>query len=50
VCSIFDNDIDVDRMVEQGIEVAERGYDYRIKYASLDKLYSDCLRYLEVKM
>ncbi|MFM2190973.1 MAG: hypothetical protein RL491_1359 [Bacteroidota bacterium] len=50
VCSIFDNDIDVDRMVEQGIEVAERGYDYRKKYASLDKLYSDCLRYLEVKM
>ncbi len=50
VCSIFDNTIDVMGMVEEGGKVAEKGYDYRKKYDSLDKLYSDCLRHLESKM
>jgi hypothetical protein len=50
VCSIFDNTFDVMGMVEEGGKVAEKGYDYRKKYDSLDKLYSDCLRHLESKM
>lgn len=50
VCSILDKKIDVSLMVEEGLNVAQRGYDYRKKYNSLDKLYTDCMRHLKGKM